>query len=89
MRFLVIGMDSCAPDLMPVQGYFDDDEMKSCPRCECRFEDHDEVRLASHPFMSFGWYEQRLEHVDCKQKAHMGCVLKAHMGCVLKAEAKL
>ena len=69
MKFLVVGMDSCAPDLMPVQGYFDDDEIKSCPRCDSRFENHDEVRLASHPFIDGLWYAQRLEHVDCAQKA--------------------
>jgi len=75
MKFMVVGLDNCAPDLTPIQGYFDDDEMKSCPRCDRRFEDHDEVRLTSYPTMSFGWYEQRLEHVNCAQTRHVGCIL--------------
>ncbi len=68
MKFLVVGMDSSAPDLMPIQGYFSDDEIKSCPRCGSQFKDGDEVRLVSHPFMSFGWYEQRLKHSECPEK---------------------
>ena len=68
LSFIVIGMDNCAPDLMPVQGYFSDDEMKSCTRCGQRFTERDQVRVTSYPTMSFGWYEQRLEHVDCVLK---------------------
>ena len=69
LRFVVIGMDSCAPGLMPIQGYFSDDEMKSCLRCERRFVNRDEVRVGSYPTMSFGWYEQRLEHTACPGEA--------------------
>lgn len=53
-----------APDLMPLQGYFSDDEMHQCANCDAPFAPGQTVKLVSGYFAAL-WYEPRLAHLVC------------------------